>query len=230
MKLKHIFIFKCQELTVKCFKCTVREWKSRSEIKWKWIKRSAEWKHFKTWHQNCPWVIAVIRACVWVQEEEHPVWEHCSYTSKLNQAWIIQTFSPISLSLSVRPSSVPPAVRGRGTYLQAEVGRGRSGAINGCRRWIWAAAAGWGRKRVMKMMKGCSEHPECQGMENRCRWKHLICFKRAHIWCTEVKQRRTGEKRRRQELNERIIFQKDTKRTRTKKWGRGSRTDSESVH
>lgn len=51
--------------------------------------------------------------------------------------------------------------------------------------------------------------------------KSGICFKQGHIWCTEVKQRRTGEKRRRQELNERIIFQKDTKRTRTKKWGQG---------
>lgn len=123
VKLKHIFIFKCQELTVKCFKCTVREWKSRSEIKWKWIKRSAEWKHFKTWHQNCPWVIAVIRACVWVQEEEHPVWEHCSYTSKLNQAWIIQTFSPISLSVClsiISPTcceggrNLPPGWGGKG--------------------------------------------------------------------------------------------------------------------
>lgn len=93
MKLKHIFIFECQELTAESFKCTVRVWKSRREIKRKWFKRRAEWKHLKTWHQNCPWVTTAIRA-----EEEHPLWEHCSYTSELNQAWIIETFSPISLS------------------------------------------------------------------------------------------------------------------------------------
>lgn len=103
MKLKHIFIFKCQELTVKSFKCTVREWKSRSDRKWKWIKGSAEWKHFKTWHQNCPWATAAILARVWawVQEEEEPGQEHCRCTSKPHQAWIIQAFSPISVCLPV---------------------------------------------------------------------------------------------------------------------------------
>lgn len=251
MKLKHIFIFECQELTAESFKCAVRVWKSRREIKWKWFKRRAEWKHLKTWHQACPWVTAAIRA-----EEEHPLWEHRSDTSELNQAWIIQTFSPIFLSAHHRPhllrDALTPVRRltplcssgvrlslegcrvranrrggGGGTYLLPEVGRGRSGTINGCGRRIWAAAGGLLRKRVMK---GCSEQWEIGADEGI---NSPIGFQQGHVWRAEEKQRRTGGKRERKRPgwkdpnDERIEREQGNRSEDRRRWDReGGGSDS----